>query len=314
MEYREVGETYNKETSWRKNGVDCIVVKNFTKELVDSDTVDMVNGWRDHQKEVDDGIRLGTILGRKLKVRTESRDTKYTRKNTGKIDKRLISQLGFGNESVFCQNFVDSYPDAFLHISVDASGSMSGDKFKKALTSVVAITKALDMIQGVDVVVSFRTTQNIVNGRNRYGTDKPLILVAYDSRKDNFVKVRTLFRYLSVNGTTPEGLTFEAIMDDLIPASNERDSFFLNLSDGMPMYGNEGISYHGDSALNHTKGMVKKMRNKGIKVLSYFIGSSYESNSTMSSFKTMYGRDSQFVNVTSVMEVAKTMNSKFLER
>ena len=48
----------------------------------------MVNGWRDHQKEVDDGIRLGTILGRKLKVRTESRDTKYTRKNTGKIGKR----------------------------------------------------------------------------------------------------------------------------------------------------------------------------------------------------------------------------------
>ena len=315
MEYREVGVTYNKETSWRKNGVDCIVVKNYTKELVDSDTVDMVNGWRDHQKEVDDGIRLGTILGRKLKVRTESRDTKYTRKNTGKIDKRLISQLGFGNESVFCQNFVDSYPDAFLHISVDASGSMSGDKFEKALTSVVAITKALDMIQGVDVVVSFRTTQN-VSSSGRYGNDKPLILIAYDSRKDNFIKVRTLFRYLSVNGTTPEGLTFEAIMDDLIPASNERDSFFLNFSDGMPMYGNDGISYHGDSALNHTKGMVKKMRNKGIKVLSYFIGDKYgtRKSSTMSSFKTMYGRDSQFVNVTSVMEVAKTMNNKFLEK
>ena len=314
MEYREVGETYNKETSWRKNGIDCIVVNNFTKELVDSNTVDMVNGRRDHQKEVDAGIRLGTILGRKLKVRTESRDTKYTRKNTGKIDKRLISQLGFGNESVFCQNFVDSYPDAFLHISVDASGSMSGDKFSKALTSVVAVTKALDMIQGIDVVVSFRTTQNVSNGRGRYGNDKPLILVAYDSRKDNFVKVRTLFKYLSVNGTTPEGLTFEAIMDDLIPSSNERDSFFLNFSDGMPMYGNDGISYHGNSALNHTKSMVKKMRNKGIKVLSYFIGSSYESNSTMESFKTMYGRDSQFVNVTSVMEVAKTMNSKFLEK
>ena len=82
----------------------------------------------------------------------------------------------------------------------------------------------------------------------------------------------------------------------------------------MPMYGIDGISYHGESALNHTKGMVKKMRNKGIKVLSYFIGSSYESNSTMKSFKTMYGRDSQSVNVTSVMEVAKTMNSKFLEK
>ena len=56
------------------------------------------------------------------------------------------------------------------------------------------------------------------------------------------------------------------------------------------------------------------MRNKGIKVLSYFIGSSYDSNRIMGDFKAMYGRDSQFVNVTSVMEVAKTMNNKFLEK
>ena len=311
MEYKDVGESFNKDSGWYEGSIKCIVVNNLTKELIESDTVDMASTWKNNQEPVDDGIRLGTILGRKLKVRTESRDTKYTRKNTGKIDKRLISQLGFGNESVFCQNFVDSYPDAFLHISVDASGSMSGKKFEKALTSVVAITKALDMIQGVDVVVSFRTTQHM-NGTRGYNSDKPLILVAYDSRKDNFVKVRTLFRHLRANGTTPEGLTFEAIMDDLIPASNDRDSFFLNFSDGMPMFGNDGINYHGDSALNHTKSMVKKMRNKGIKVLSYFIGN--ESNSESENFKTMYGRDSQFVNVTSVLEVARTMNNKFLEK
>ena len=39
-----------------------------------------------------EGMRLGTMLGKKLKVRNESRDTKWTRKDSGRIDKRLIAE------------------------------------------------------------------------------------------------------------------------------------------------------------------------------------------------------------------------------
>ena len=130
---------------------------------------------------VENGIRLGTILGRKLQVRGESRDTKWSRKDNGKIDKRLIAELGFGNERVFQTTFVESYADAFLHITVDASGSMSGDKWNNTMTSVVAICKAVSMIQNVDVVVSIRSTQNNSNtySRRRSG-EHPIILIAYD--------------------------------------------------------------------------------------------------------------------------------------
>jgi len=31
-------------------------------------------------------------------------------------------------------------------------------------------------------------------------------------------------------------------------------------------------------------------------------------------FKKMYGKDSQFIDVTSVMSISKTMNKKFLEK
>ena len=31
-------------------------------------------------------------------------------------------------------------------------------------------------------------------------------------------------------------------------------------------------------------------------------------------FKTMYGKDAEFIDVTSVMSVSKTMNKKFLEK
>ena len=141
---------------------------------------------------ITEGIRLGTVLGRKLQVRGESRETKWTRLDSGRIDKRLIAELGFGNDRVFSNSFVEEYSDAFLHISVDASGSMGGDKWRNTMKSVVAICKAIDMVNNVDVVVSFRSTiSGDHRGRNR-NTDKPLILIAYDSRKDSFQKVKNL--------------------------------------------------------------------------------------------------------------------------
>ena len=63
---------------------------------------------------------------------------------------------------------------------------------------------------------------------------KPLIIIIfYDSRVDNFNKVRRDFPHIHPGGTTPEGLCFEAIMDDFVPSTNDRDSYFLNFSDGM---------------------------------------------------------------------------------
>ena len=72
----------------------------------------------------------------------------------------------------------------------------------------------------------------------------------------------------------------------------------------MPMFGNDDVDYHYDTALNHTEKMVKEIRNRGIKVLSYYIGDSYDGNRNMSEFKRMYGKDCQFVDVSSVKELA----------
>ena len=93
------------------------------------------------------------------------------------------------------------------------------------------------------------------------------MLIAYDSRVDKISKVRNLFHLLSANGTTPEGLCFEAIMKEIEPASSDKDSYFLNFSDGMPMFGNDDIDYHHDTAIDHTKKMVDDIRNRGVKLL-----------------------------------------------
>ena len=321
MTYETVGEG----VGWNKKGVKCLVVRKLTKELIDSDILQCLYknrytrySWRADDEVstgfVEDGIALGTRLGKKLQVRGESRDTKWSRLDSGRIDKRLVAELGFGNQRVFQTTFTESYSDAFLHISVDASGSMNGDKWTNAMTSVVAICKAASMIQNVDVVVSIRTTQDSGNYRSRATDSYPCILLAYDSRVDKFDKVRRLFPHIGVAGTTPEGLCFEAVMDEIVPTTNDRDSYFLNFSDGMPMFSNNDLTYYNDEAINHTKKMVNEIRSRGIKVLSYFIGGEYDRESTSIDFKTMYGNDAEFVDVTSVMSVSRTMNKKFLEK
>jgi len=300
------------------NGTKCLVVKKLTQALIDSDTFGCASSYNQtrygssyrNYNFVEEGLRLGSVLGRKLKVRGEETSLKYSRQESGKIDKRMLSELGFGNSNVFSQTFVERFNKAYLHISVDASGSMSGNKWNKAMTSAVAMIKACDMAGNIDVVVSIRTTNY---NRGDSGQGVPLIMVCYDSRTDKLSKVRSLFPALDVDGVTPEGLCFEAIQKDLIPGNSNQDSYFINFSDGQPWFSNKEIRYSGTTAENHTKKMCNNMRAMGISVLSYFIGGNYESSSDMSTFKNMYGNDASFINATNMMEVAKTMNKKFLE-
>ena len=318
MSYVDVAGVTDRWTG-KKAPTKVLMVKKFNKALAESDTIRMISNpsyqWNkvdDFQAAIDAGLVKGTVLGRKLQVRGESRETKWTRLDSGRIDKRLIAELGFGNERVFKTTFVESYSDAFLHISVDASGSMGGSKWINTQTAVAAIAKACSMINNVDCVISYRSTQD--SGGRRGSGNNPLMLIAYDSRVDKISKVRNLFALLQPSGTTPEGLCFEAIMKEIEPASTDKDSYFLNFSDGMPMFSNDDVDYHHDTAINHTAKMVKEIRSRGVKVLSYFIGDKWDRGRSTDTFKKMYGNDAEYVDVTSVLPIAKTMNKKFLEK
>ena len=320
MSYVDVAGATDRWTG-KKVPTKVLMVKKFTKSLAESNTISMIshsdyNYYNDGNKEaINKGLVMGTILGRKLQVRGESRETKWSRKDSGRIDKRLIAELGFGNERVFETSFIEQYSDAFLHISVDASGSMGGEKWRNTQTAVAAIAKACSMINNVDLVISYRSTQDNARGyRSGRGNVYPLMLIAYDSRVDKINKVRNLFPLLNVSGTTPEGLCFEAVMKEIEPTSKDKDSYFLNFSDGMPMFHNEDVDYNNDSAIDHTKKMVEELRGRGVKILSYFIGDKWDREHATSTFTKMYGKDAHFIDVTSVLPVAKTMNKKFLEK
>jgi len=314
-ELKEVGK--NADGYGYARTTQCIVVKKLTKSLFESEMFPMTyNNYWNVEKEgpvkmyytdsVNKGIKLGTMLGKKLQVRGEDKSTIFNRQKVGKIDKRMISSLGFGNENVFQFTEIDSYKKANLHISVDASSSMSGDKWEKTMTNIVALCKAVDMISNLNVQITFRCTSK----------NKPYIVMAYDSRVDKFSKVKQMFPGLGPSGTTPEGLCFEAIMKEFVPINNDLDSYFLNLSDGQPYFPGEGFYYGGATAETHTNKMVKMIESMGIQTLSYFI-TDWEINEDSSDarcFKRMYGKGAKMIDVTNANQITKTMNQLFLAK
>lgn len=298
--------------------VECILVKNMTKELILSEEFPMSIGANNEssrtelQKNVDAGIVLGTKLGRRLQIRNEINIDKFTRRNLGKIDKRLMHELGFETDTnIFYSTFTNKYKKVNFHISVDASASMRGPKWNRTIKLCVALAKATSMIDNVDLTISFRTTMSY----------NPYIVVAYNSKVDKFSKIKNLFSYLIPVNTTPEGLCFEALMKFLPKSDTNTNSYFVNISDGEPCFyytnTSSGIafSYRDKSACEHTRTQVRKIKESGYNIISYFV-SDYDNfgiEVLRQNFKTMYGSDSHFINVENLNQIVKTVNGKMME-
>jgi hypothetical protein len=304
--------------------IDCVVVKKMTKELMFSGVFplcskDSFRGDFTASQNVKDavikGIQLGKSLGKKLQIRQEINTTIYPRRRSGKIYKRHSHEFFTGSESIFYKSHVDKYEKINLHISVDASGSMvDSGKWEKTMTMIVALAKAGSMIDNLRVCISFRTTNRTM----------PYIVMAYDSTKDKFSKVGNLFPYLNAHGSTPEGLCYEATMDNFVKQIPGEQYYFLTISDGMPCFSysgrnNQHVSYDSSSGTEHTRKQYKKIIGSGIKGNAYFINSDDfdvcgTSNTARSCFKKMYGKDAKFIDVNNVTAIARTMNDLFLNK
>ncbi len=312
--------------------VGCIVVKKLTMDLIEAgqSVFPMSDFWKDMNghiqpteetaKAVQKGVQLGTKLGKKLVIRREANVHREIRKRRGKINKRLLFSAGFDAEDIFEKIRISKYTKGSLHITVDASTSMVGEKWHETICMCVAICKATSMVDNIHVTVSFRATKNV------HGVEMPYIVQAYDSQKDKFSKVKNLFRFLKPCGCTPEGLAFGAIMDLFTEAvPDEEDRYFLNISDGEPFLQmkspltGQTFVYGDGNGVEHTRNQIAKIRRCGIRILSYYVQSeNYSSflgnkHDTKRNFQIMYGRDARFIKTDSVAALAKTINELFLQ-
>jgi len=263
---------------------------------------------RKNQEAVDRGLVLGKQLGKKLQLRNADRSLKSTRLESGKIDRRLISQLGYDNANVFHRIVTDRFKNYFIHISIDASGSMDGLKFYNSITSAVAVAQAASMTTGIRVQISLRGTDS------QSGKERCVTVYAYDSAKDKMSKIRNMFRYLDCFGCTPEGLSFKSIEKYIKADAKGDECIFVNYSDGAPTNVYGCAQYY--NGVNFTRRVINNFRENNINIISYFI--TYDSNShyhesDREMFQKMYGMDSEFIDPKNMLQVSRTLNTKFLE-
>ncbi len=119
---------------------------------------------------------------------------------------------------------------------------------------------------------------------------------------------------MHANGTTPEGLCYEAIMKYFVPTTKDIDSYFLNICDGEPNFSEDGTNYHGEIAVEHTRRMVKKMKEQGINIMAYFVSDYGVNGNSQNRFKRMYGEDSRFIDIENIVPITKTLNELFLQK
>lgn len=301
----------------------CIVTRKVTDAVIDADWFPF--GVRsktlaaENDEAMVEGRRMGAILEHRLQVRNDPQMTIQTRLPQGNLDRRLLAQLGMDITSVFNKTRVDQHRPVMLHLTIDASGSMSGKKWYRSMVVATAIAYLSTRMRNVDAVITVRG-----------GSDIPMVAVMFDSRKDSFKQYQRYMRCIRPMSNTPEGLCFKATLDLVLENANTHDVYFINFSDGEPSFAYNGrkslangvkeyFNYGGKVAFDHTRNMVNRIRERGVKVLSYFIcdeGSYYgtPTQKTRDAFRYMYGQDAQFVNVQSATEVLRTLNKLLLTR
>lgn len=313
-------------TNWRGETIPghvyripCTVIRECTPAIMNMDEFSSLfmseyNAERDTRRSmtVESGIRFGQILGRKLKIRNEERELKFTRLETGKIDKRSIAGLGYGIENVFFRKDVSRYKPMYFHLSIDASGSMSGAPFEDSISLAIAIAVAAKAAGNIEVCIDIRGTYYAGMA------PRPIVAIVYDSKRQSLNKLYSIARRLNSNSMTPEGLCFDAIHKVIIDNSKNTDAIFMNFSDGEPSFSaateggkNSVVSYHGEMAATHTASIMNKFRKHGIQVISYFI-SAYSSGRSHAQFQRMYGNDAEYISSKNIIDVTRTMNKRFL--
>jgi len=245
-----------------------------------------------YQEAVQKGLEIGGLLGRKLLRHKELNELVTNRLRTGKIDPRRIAHAGYGIESIFDQRTIQTHRPAHLHMTIDASSSMGGDRWTAAIQTAVAIAKAISTAPGITMTIDVRLSYGEIH-----------VFKIYDSRINKLNHLVNVLVFVQPNGGTPEGLCFEAMLklNKYVFGDQRKDSYWINLSDGEP--GHNG--YSGLVAYQHTATQVNTLRQRNIKVLSYFID---KHNHVPSSFKAMYGSSAVAADCNSLIELASTVN------
>lgn len=271
------------------------------------------------EEAVAKGISMGQVLVNRLQIRNDPMTTHYTRQNAGRIDRRLLSQLGMDIVSVFKRTRTESFKPVVVYITLDASGSMDGRKWLKVISVASAMSYLADKVKDIDVVVMIRGT---ARQSGSYGNTMPMVAVVHDSRQQRFVTARKLLAMCVPTGGTPEALCYEATLGLMLKREKSADVYFVNFSDGEPSFAcasldgsnEKSLYYSQDIATEHCRKVMHLLRDAGVKIMSYFVSDWEPHEDTKANFKRSYGDGAEFVDVSNITNILRTLQKLFSDR
>lgn len=71
------------------------------------------------------------------------------------------------------------------------------------------------------------------------------------------------------------------------------------------------MGHYGSTPVDYTRLVMKQFRDQGISILSYFVTAG---GVNLTKFKEMYGVDAEHIDPQNMLQVSRTINSKFLEK
>jgi len=260
------------------------------------------------EKAVERGLFLGKKLLSKLQIRNSIRKDIFENQKKGKLNTNKLFKAPF-KEDIFYKTEKEDYKNTFIHISLDLSGSMRGDKLEKTIQTAIAIAYASCHLKNFDVEISLRGTfgKNFITKESK---QTPLLAYAFNSKKNN-VKDLYKFKSLTTCGMTPEGICLDEIRKSLPKPSYYQEVFLLNISDGLPNI--HSISYNFNTAINHTAKVIRQYKKDNIGVLSYYIHDVWDkTQKAEGAFTKMYGKGAKYIDVNNISLVGKTINNMLL--
>ena len=290
------------------------VIKKLTDEVIKSGLYGVFQSpssllGSEYNHCYEEGINKGKRLLKKLQIRNESTSLESHRLKKGKIDTRRIYASDF-IEDIFKRIDRSNYKPLSIHLSIDGSGSMNGEKWNSTLINAIALGYVSLNVDNIDLVITIRTSGDLEGKHNHV----PLLIFCFDSKVNKAHDLRKITNY-RLTGSTPEGLCLDALNKFIPQSSYYLDSYLINMSDGMPNFrAKNGSEYVREEAYAHTAGVVNKVKKKNVKLLSYFISKNKNKYKTEASecFKQMYGRNSRFVDVDNINQITQTLNKLFL--
>ena len=294
------------------------IIPNITNSLINNNFMGLfTKGIDPHntKESLEKGIVKGKKLLKQLKIRNEEQRLETNHLKKGKLDSKRLYAANY-TDDIFKKIDIKTYKKINIHLSIDGSGSMKGNKWNSVLKNTTAIAYVATKLNNINLKISIRTTAKEPLLSKREQSLIPVLLMVFDSTKHSFNHINKLINF-KADGLTPEGICLEALNSFIEPSSYYLDSYLINMSDGMPTFTSKtGDEYKGEKAVKDTARVINLISKKRVNIMSYFIQGKYDdyTKEAENKFKLMYGKNAKFVDVDNINIITKTLNELFLKK